>query len=74
MFGQQGLKLGRKSGSESEEKWLEFIQGQFGKKKKKKPCGSRDKPRPEHAIVRQMNGTHQVGKENKAGQTVPYSG
>lgn len=59
MFGQQGLKLGRKS--ESGEGWLGFIQGQF--KKKKKTCGSRDKSRPEHAIVRQMNGTHQVGKQ-----------
>lgn len=77
MFGQQGLKLGRKSGSESGEGWLGFIQGQFLKKEKKerkKPCRSKEKPRPEHAIVRQTNGTHQVGKQNKAGQTVAYSG
>lgn len=63
MFGQQGLKLGRISGSESGEGWLGFIQGQL--KKKKKTCGSKEKPRPEHAIVRQTNGTHQVGKQGR---------
>lgn len=41
MFGQQGLKLGRKSGSESGEGWLGFIQGQEKKKQRQTKAKAR---------------------------------